>query len=77
MLITKANAESFDKDDWTYLFRLHTSRVFSPDGTEGEDVALVEGDRNVYSVWTRNEVGYNMKLVDLLSALEEHADLVA
>lgn len=77
MLITKANADSFDKDDWTFLFRLHTSRMFTPDGTENTDVALVEEEHYVFSVWTRNEVGYNMKLVDLLAALEEHTDLVA
>jgi hypothetical protein len=77
MLITKANADTFDKDDWTFLFRLQTSRMFTPDGTENTDVALVEEERYVFSVWTRNEVGYNMKLVDLLAALEEHTDLVA
>lgn len=77
MLITKANADSFELDDYVYLFRLKLGEVFTPDGTEGVNVVLLEEGQGIYSVYTRREIGYRMDLGDLLSALEEHADLVA
>lgn len=81
MIFIETATTSFDSDEWTFLFRIKTGgKPFEADGTERQDVALVQSTSDpdgVYSVYTRNEIGYKISLLDLLRAMEEHVDLVA
>lgn len=81
MLFIETATETFDNEEWTFLFRVYCGRdPYPTDGEEGKDVVLVQSTsdpKGVYSVYTRNEVGYKLSVLALLNAMEEHIDLVA